>query len=692
MSKGTRKAPANNRDTAETEADSLISLRAGPVFTGIPGVKGEKFLSFANHTTYGFPVIGAEGLSMHSLTSVEDQVLTAISELNKGSPFRRGDRVEIVLGKEGTQPPANTSITDSSRDSSWGESALRVRREYPSIDLTPIHPLADVTSSSGSTIPDDFKGSKRFLRSYRRAWRDYSQALDDSSEGSVDSAESSKPVSRYAELIPEDSQCESKDMFKSVDALVTAGVIKEVCEDESDEELDISMEPEPLVPLKTQQKVQMPTLCPIPAKELHDSMSDLMLNEDSLRACLMLEPPSGFSPVYRKAVVCEDRRHRRTMSDSRTSLKSLTILQAYPCSGYRCSLTLEFSSGTHSSKAIIDNSKEGRKLPSMLLSPKIVRWGLSSPIAWLSCGFEHVVIVTVECEVFSWGYGGAGTLGHGDTRSYAEPERVKTLSGKGVSYVECGGYHTAALSEAGRLWMWGRGDVNQIGIDPGRLTVDEFGCYAPFPIEIDDLKSKRRIIKGVACGEAHSLVLTSEGEVYACGWAEDGQLGLPPSLLTDGTMTPRLCQIPALTHVIKVAAGALFSAALTSTGAVLTWGNGEQGQLGLGSRLLRTEKPTTVESLEQDQVVDLVCGENSVVCVSAAGRAYGWGSGVAGAFESGQFAAGSALVCYVPRELAEVRTPHLFRVVHHAAVKQQAKSDFIISLQEELMRLEVEDE
>jgi alpha-tubulin suppressor-like RCC1 family protein len=39
-------------------------------------------------------------------------------------------------------------------------------------------------------------------------------------------------------------------------------------------------------------------------------------------------------------------------------------------------------------------------------------------------------------------------------------ERLETK----IKYVECGGYHTAAIDTEGTLYMWGRSDVGQLGI------------------------------------------------------------------------------------------------------------------------------------------------------------------------------------------------------------------------------------
>lgn len=61
--------------------------------------------------------------------------------------------------------------------------------------------------------------------------------------------------------------------------------------------------------------------------------------------------------------------------------------------------------------------------------------------------------------MLTWGYGASGCLGHGDTNTYTSPTIVNSLFEEFVIYMECGGYHNAAVTEDGKLFTWGRGDV-----------------------------------------------------------------------------------------------------------------------------------------------------------------------------------------------------------------------------------------
>lgn len=104
-----------------------------------------------------------------------------------------------------------------------------------------------------------------------------------------------------------------------------------------------------------------------------------------------------------------------------------------------------------------------------LLTPNILKSFVSgvSPVTNISCGFEHCVALTASGSIVSWGYGASGSLGHGNFVSYTQPKFI-TLGGlenKKVSYVEAGGYHSGAITEDGELYMWGRGDIGQLGVE-----------------------------------------------------------------------------------------------------------------------------------------------------------------------------------------------------------------------------------
>ena len=90
----------------------------------------------------------------------------------------------------------------------------------------------------------------------------------------------------------------------------------------------------------------------------------------------------------------------------------------------------------------------------------------------------------------------------------------------------------------------------------------------------------------LAGGNGHTLVLKSDGTVWAFGLNSKGQLGAS----TTQRKTP--VQVTALSSVVAVAAGAYHSKALTSGDTLYVWGNNSQGQVGDNMTTRRTSPVT----------------------------------------------------------------------------------------------------
>mmetsp|Transcript_24849 Transcript_24849/g.22031 ORF Transcript_24849/g.22031 Transcript_24849/m.22031 type:complete len:102 (+) Transcript_24849:2548-2853(+) len=93
--------------------------------------------------------------------------------------------------------------------------------------------------------------------------------------------------------------------------------------------------------------------------------------------------------------------------------------------------------------------------------------------------------------------------------------------------VVCGGLHTLALTKSGHCYSWGRGEGGQLGIHFDKLTHDQKKneLYLLIPMKVGGAIENVKIIQ-VACGDAHSLALSQNGQVYGWGYTNSGQLGL----------------------------------------------------------------------------------------------------------------------------------------------------------------------
>lgn len=229
---------------------------------------------------------------------------------------------------------------------------------------------------------------------------------------------------------------------------------------------------------------------------------------------------------------------------------------------------------------------------------------------------------------WTWGWGEFGRLGLGDTTSHREPTALEHEELQGAIMIACGGHHTVAVTEAGRVVTWGWGNDGQLG---SGNTHDQMQ-----PTEVKALATQR--IAAVACGYYHTSVVTEDGVVMCWGKGNSGQLGLGDAATS---LVPR--PVAALQqHTIRdVSCGAAHTLALSDGGVVFAWGSGADGQLGVGER---TEEqpdahgPVQVQGID-GRITSIAAGSRHSLCISLEdSRLYAWGNNGDGrlGFEDGR--------------------------------------------------------
>lgn len=414
---------------------------------------------------------------------------------------------------------------------------------------------------------------------------------------------------------------------------------------------------------------QMRIIKELSDKGINNNPSQIIKNTYQVQSTIY--NPDMLSPLVKKLVFYET-----------SSQSSCQIIFAIACCGFGNGFTLEFSTNENDTKAYPNLSENS--IWNTLWDLPTTKLIYKSQIEWVSCGFEHISCTTTEGKVMTWGYGGSGCLGHGNTQSYKIPTIVNSIFQERILYIECGGYHTIAINDEGEVFAWGRGDVNQLGIPFSKLIKDDVGHVSLRPKKIKNFTIENLFIKDIACGEAHTLLLDAEGKVFAFGWAEYGQLGLDDEDIGDEGMSKYICQVKTLNFkVVKLSAGCLFSVCLNDLGQVYIWGNGEEGQLGLGSSIKNISFPTLVSSLRHEFIIDIVCMESSVICLSQSGNIYGWGRGVVGRLmDGGGYMPGSEIICFVPRKIFDVNAVQKYLIKNEVRV-----DDFNNKLMEKLLKL-----
>ncbi|XP_019366803.1 PREDICTED: serine/threonine-protein kinase Nek8 [Gavialis gangeticus] len=240
--------------------------------------------------------------------------------------------------------------------------------------------------------------------------------------------------------------------------------------------------------------------------------------------------------------------------------------------------------------------------------PKIVEALLGYEIVQVACGASHVLAVSNEREVFAWGRGDNGRLGLGTLESHNSPQQIPVPSEHEAQGVICGIDASMVLTISGHILACGSNRFNKLGLD--YITAEEKPSQenqveeAPALVCIRSAPLLREPMVCADIGTAHSAAVTASGQCYTFGSNQHGQLG---------TGTCRSSRVPYLVvglqavKVTMVACGDAFTVAIGADGEVYTWGKGARGRLGRKDEETRMPRPVQLEETHPCVVTSVAC-------------------------------------------------------------------------------------
>ncbi|XP_067459329.1 alsin-like isoform X2 [Thunnus thynnus] len=106
------------------------------------------------------------------------------------------------------------------------------------------------------------------------------------------------------------------------------------------------------------------------------------------------------------------------------------------------------------------------------------------------------ILPSLETEVWSWGRGSEGQLGHGDQLARLQPLCINSLTSEEVIKVAAGSHHSLALTAQCQVYSWGSNMCGQLGHINSPVTVPQQTKLS------DGLRAW-----DVSAGQSHSLLL-----------------------------------------------------------------------------------------------------------------------------------------------------------------------------------------
>lgn len=170
-------------------------------------------------------------------------------------------------------------------------------------------------------------------------------------------------------------------------------------------------------------------------------------------------------------------------------------------------------------------------------------------IVQVSSGLNHVLLLTSDSEVYSFGKGIFGQLGHGESiQKLKEPRKIQNI--QGVVKVAAGTYSSIALTSRGEIYRWGLHDLKSPVVFKPKLETF-FGGKSKV-VEVESFKEK-------------TCIALENGEIYAWDFH-----------------SPRMELICRLnnTTVRQISIGAYFTLVLDSDSQLFVWGDNTFGEFG----------------------------------------------------------------------------------------------------------------
>uniref|UniRef100_H3BFY4 non-specific serine/threonine protein kinase n=1 Tax=Latimeria chalumnae TaxID=7897 RepID=H3BFY4_LATCH len=219
-----------------------------------------------------------------------------------------------------------------------------------------------------------------------------------------------------------------------------------------------------------------------------------------------------------------------------------------------------------------------------VLEPTLLEFFLDKPVEQISCGDNHVVALTRNKEVYSWGCGEYGRLGLDSEDDHSFPQKVDVQKSLSIVSVHCSADGTFILTQSGKVLACGNNEFNKLALNQctSGLLKHENKAYLEVPYTTSLTLAKQLSIykiKTIAPGKTHTAAIDERGRLLTFGCNKFGQLGVgdyKKRLGTNIVVAPFEGKL-----VIRVSCGDGFTIVATEDNHIFAWGNGGNGRLGM---------------------------------------------------------------------------------------------------------------
>lgn len=224
----------------------------------------------------------------------------------------------------------------------------------------------------------------------------------------------------------------------------------------------------------------------------------------------------------------------------------------------------------------------------------------------VSCGYRHMAAITNDGKLWVWGNNEYGQLGRGSSNTNSSNSPLD----KGTTWkkVFCGRDYTYVLDSKDRGYVMGRNDYGQLG--RGNT------------VNVYSLTFQGSSFKNVTAGEFHTIGITNNNTLYSTGKNDWGQLG------RNGTTNSSSFNLVGSDSDWKdVSCNGNHTVAIKTNGTLWAWGENTYGQLGISTvGIASTAKPMQVGS--DINWKSISCGRYNTTAIKTDGSLWAWGANI----------------------------------------------------------------
>jgi alpha-tubulin suppressor-like RCC1 family protein/Tfp pilus assembly protein PilE len=195
----------------------------------------------------------------------------------------------------------------------------------------------------------------------------------------------------------------------------------------------------------------------------------------------------------------------------------------------------------------------------------------------ISTGRFHACAIASDNNPYCWGSNSNGQLGDGTWSWINQPVAVAksgVLSGKTVSAISAGGYHTCAIASDNIGYCWGSNEYGQLG--------NNSTTQSNVAVSTNTGALSGKTLLYISAGMYYTCAIANDNKAYCWGYNGSGQLGdnstteshIPVAVNAAGVLSGKSLK--------AISAGINTTCALSSDDKAYCWGQGWSGNLGDG--------------------------------------------------------------------------------------------------------------